>query len=86
LTWRVFVHRDVRRFERRHPNYKGIITRAIEVIAENPYSGERLTGPCQGLWKLRIGDLRVVYRIEARSRTVYILWAGFRGRVYKGRC
>ena len=84
--WRVFVHRSVRCFERRHPGYRHVVTRAIEMLEEDPYQGERLSGRCRGLWRLRLGELRVVYMIDSQAREVSILRAGLRENVYEGLC
>ena len=84
--WRVFIHRSVRRFEKRHPEYRHVVTRAIRVLEGNPYLGERLSGRCRGLWKLRVGELRVVYRIDRRAGEVYVLRVGLRENVYEGLC
>ena len=84
--WQVLVHRSVRRFEKRHPNYSAMIDRAISLLAGNPYIGERLSGKCSWLWKLRLGELRVVYEIRGGEKTVYIWRVGLRENIYEGLC
>ena len=84
--WQVLVHRNVRRFEKRHPRYSARIDRAISMLASNPYVGERLGGKCSWLWKLRLGELRVVYEIREDEKTVYIWRVGLRENIYEGLC
>ena len=84
--WRVYVHRGVRKFEKRHPEYKHVVARAIESLSRDPYQGERLAGRCRGLWKLRLGRLRVIYRVDPARREVFVLRAGLRENVYEGLC
>ena len=59
------------------------IKRAIErklTIAPEIY-GERLRGTLKDLWKLRVGDYRVVFLIE--GETVYVLGIWHRKEAYE---
>jgi len=84
--WRVLVHRGVRRFEKRHPNYSAVISRAISLLGSNPYAGERLSGRCSWLWRLRLGELRVIYEVRRAEKVVYIWRVGLRENIYEGLC
>ncbi len=66
--------------------YKHVVTRAVDILSRNPYQVERLSSWCRGLWKLRFGGLRVVYRVDFAEREVYVLRAGLREDVYEGLC
>ena len=44
---------------------------------------ETLTGPFAALFKLRVGDWRVLYTLDAAQRTITIHVIDHRGRVYK---
>lgn len=63
-------------------NVKARIRRAIEEkLSRAPQEfGEPLRRSLKGYWKLRVGDYRVIYKIEARSVT--ILRVGHRREVY----
>ncbi len=39
----------------------------------------------EGLWRLRIGSIRLIYEVQRHKLLVYILTAGQRGDVYKKR-
>jgi len=84
--WRVLVHKSIRRFERKHPNYSAVVARALSMLADDPYAGERLSGRCSWLWKLRLGELRVVYEVRRAERVVYVWRAGLRENIYEGLC
>ena len=58
------------------------IRRAIEqrLTTEPQLYGEPLRHQLQGFWKLRVGDYRVIYRIE--GRIVWIVAIGHRRIVY----
>ena len=86
MAWKVVIHRSVRKFERRHPEYKGVIAKAVSELAEDPYIGTRLKGKCSWLWKLRKGNLRVIYEVRASSKTVYVWRVGLRENIYEGLC
>lgn len=40
--------------------------------------GSPLKGELKGYWKLRIGDYRVIYKIEEDKILVYVIMVGFR--------
>ena len=51
-------------------------------LLENPYSGMRLRGELSGLYRLRVGDYRVIYAIDEEKRLVVLLDVGHRRRIY----
>jgi mRNA interferase RelE/StbE len=59
---------------------------AFDRLAEDPfhhYNIKQLSGVLQGSYRLRIGNIRIVYSIDDTAQTVYIEVIGFRGDVYK---
>jgi mRNA interferase RelE/StbE len=44
---------------------------------------KRLTGALAGRLRFRIGDWRVIYRIDDRARQVYVLLIAHRSEVYE---
>jgi mRNA interferase RelE/StbE len=63
----------------------GKLNRCFDKLRGNPYSHpniKRLTGELRGRFRYRIGDWRVVYRVEERSRQVTVLVIAHRGSVY----
>lgn len=59
-----------------------ILSQIGELLSDDPGVGERLHGEFSGLYKLRIGEYRVICGKIAKDR-VLILRIGHRGRVYK---
>jgi len=84
--WTVREHRQVARWLLRHPNYAPVYGRARNLLAEDPYRGEPLRGRCRGLWKLRVGELRLVYEVRRGERVVYVWRVGLRENIYEGLC
>ena len=59
------------------------IRRAIEALAEEPFPrrAKKLRG-LPDIWRLRVGDWRVVYAVEGERLVVLVLMIGGRGDVY----
>lgn len=47
-------------------------------------SGKALTGPYAGLWRYRVGDYRLICRIEDARLVVLVVKIGNRRTVYQG--
>jgi len=59
----------------------------MEILKANPLSGKgitRLRGKLEGRYRLRGGDLRIIYRVERKERLVIVEAIGSRGNIYKG--
>jgi mRNA interferase RelE/StbE len=58
------------------------IGRKIELLKNNPQLGYPLIGNLSGLWKLRIGDYRVLYKIKNEQLIVLVIKIGHRKNIY----
>lgn len=47
-------------------------------------TGKALTGPYSGLWRYRLGDYRIIGRIEDARLVVLVVKIGHRNKVYEG--
>ena len=59
---------------------------AFDRLAEDPFNHNNikpLSGKLQGSFRLRIGNIRIIYSIDDTIKIVYIEVIGFRGDVYK---
>lgn len=59
---------------------------AFSKLAEDPfqqYNIKRLSGELKGSYRLRLGDMRIIYSVDEEKNIVYIENIGFRGDVYK---
>ena len=55
-------------------------------LAEDPfqqYSVKKLSGELKGSYRLRLGDMRIIYSVDETRKIVYIEVIGFRGDIYK---
>lgn len=46
-------------------------------------TGKRLQGPLGGLWRYRVGDMRVICQIEDQVLRVLVLRLGKRSEIYR---
>lgn len=61
------------------------LNRCFDNLAENPHSHpniKRLTGTLRGRFRYRVGDWRVVYRVDENDRRITILVIAHRDGVY----
>ena len=58
---------------------------ALKSLEGDPRGGKPLTGDLGGIWSLRRGDYRVLYRLDDRSRRIEIARVSHRRDVYRRR-
>lgn len=64
---------------------KGIQERIFNILSElmeKPYIGTKLGGELSGLWKIRVGDYRIIYSVNEREKHVILIDVGHRKKVY----
>jgi mRNA interferase RelE/StbE len=61
------------------------IISALKKLENNPrgYNSKRLTADREPLYRLRVGDYRIVYSIQDETLTVHVMNVGHRSVVYK---
>ena len=62
------------------------INKAIEEMSKSPFEGihiKRLRGEQEGKYRYVVGNLRIVYSMNAEEKTILIEAIGPRGDVYK---
>lgn len=59
------------------------VLKALENILDNPYQGSLLIHPKERLWKWRVGDYRVIYKIVEKEKKVVLILVAHRKKVYK---
>lgn len=65
-----------------HPHLKRKLRGALEAVAADPACGKTLREELSGLWSLRVGRFRLIYRIAA-GRRIDLIAFGPRERIYE---
>ena len=79
ILYKSSVSRDLKKIDRR--SAERILREIRTTLVDNPRAGEALLGEFKGLFKLRIGDYRVIYTLVEGD--VLVLRIGQRSRVYQ---
>ena len=59
------------------------VIKKLKELRENPYIGVPLVANLSGLWRLRMGDYRVVYQIKNEELIIMVLKIGHRKNAYE---
>lgn len=91
MSWKIEFERQAQRaFDKLDMTSKARIARFIDqrlIPSEDPRElGKPLTGTdYRGVWRFRVGDYRLLTRIEDRIVTIIVLKIGHRSDVYRER-
>jgi mRNA interferase RelE/StbE len=89
VTWRVEVApRAVRTLagldRAARVRVRRFLSERLETDADDPrHLGRPLSGPWAGLWRYRVGDYRLIRRIDDGRSVVLVLEIGHRREVYR---
>lgn len=79
------IKQAVKSLEKLNSSEKKRFYRKLKRVAEDPYrrnpNVKRLTKPLKG-YRLRIGDLRVLYTLDDEAELLRVYKIGFRGSIY----
>ena len=85
MKTRVRVGSQVENFIRAlSPEPRRAVRQALKGLADNKGDTKQLEGKLAGLWRLRVGRIRVVYDIKAvkGERVIYCFYASYRPVIY----
>lgn len=80
ISYKASVARDLKRLDR--SRVESLLHQLTETLDRDPDVGIPLKGEFKGLYKLRIGEYRVIYAKTDRE-SVVVLRIGHRSNVYK---
>ncbi|OGR90250.1 MAG: hypothetical protein A3J74_10355 [Elusimicrobia bacterium RIFCSPHIGHO2_02_FULL_57_9] len=78
-----FVPSATKDFSQLEGSFKPRIIKAFDAISLDPALGKPLQGPYHGLRSCRVGEYRIVYKMDAKQRTVLIYRIGHRRDIYR---
>jgi mRNA interferase RelE/StbE len=81
ITWRKSTKKDLRRIR---PEDISKIVEAVEALAENPLpDGSTKLAGSQHIYRIRVGDYRVLHEVLAQVLVVQVIRVGHRRDVYR---
>lgn len=86
MTWKIVYKKSVQKdLKSISKDIQYIIRRAIEekLMTDPLKFGLPLRRNLKGLMKLRVGDYRIIYSIQAQTITVHVIKIGHRKEVYE---
>ncbi len=93
MEWQIRIHRRAIHFleslpEDRRRNVEEKLRELADALERGvlPYRRldiRRLKGEWEGFLRLRVGDIRIIFRIDFESKTIYIYHIHYRESVYK---
>lgn len=88
MNYRLLWHKNASKFlEKCSPKQKETVKEKIALLQSNPYKHPQLDIKImQGfddVYRLRIGQYRLIYRIQEGELLIFIMTMGSRGDVYK---
>lgn len=64
-------------------DYQDKVKNALRVLSEEPLKGEGLMGKYKGLRRYRVGDFRIIYEFNAKTKILTIIKIKHRREVYR---
>jgi mRNA interferase RelE/StbE len=86
VNWRVELTRiAAKAYDRADGQLAQRLDAVFDELVADPFSGDAipLKGRFEGAWRRRVGDWRVVYRIEGESRRVVVTLIAHRREAYR---
>ncbi|MEW6217169.1 MAG: type II toxin-antitoxin system RelE/ParE family toxin [Candidatus Bipolaricaulota bacterium] len=81
IRWKSSAYQDLRRLD---PSQVPRIVRSIESLQENPFPrGSRKLLGTEDHRRLRVGDLRVIYKVEQEPGAVVVIHVRHRREAYR---
>ena len=82
ILWKKSTERDVRKIDLQHT---ARLIVAIESLAQDPYPPQcHKLRSAERLYRIRIGDYRVIYEVNTEARTIIIYYIRHRREAYRG--
>ena len=73
-----------RQFKKLQKEVQARLKNRIDILAENPFPrGLKKLSAEEDLYRLRIGDYRIIYQVQGKALLILILKLGHRKNVYR---
>ena len=81
----LFHPRAIKNLSRLHPNDRKRIIDKLTILSKSPRSPTldvKKLASTKNSFRVRTGNIRAIFELDRKNRTVYIWRIGYRGRVY----
>jgi mRNA interferase RelE/StbE len=81
IRWKTSAYRDLRRLD---PHRIPRVLRSVQELRHDPFprGSRRLVGT-EDHWRLRVGELRVIYKVERAAQVVVVIHVRHRRDAYR---
>jgi mRNA interferase RelE/StbE len=93
MEWRLMIHkRSIKFLNELDKGERDRVTETLQELLMNLEHGtipfrnmdiKKLRGKWEGFFRIRIGNIRIILKIDTANKTVYVYNIHYRGRVYK---
>ena len=84
IDWQIlYSHKAARYIENLRPESKDQIRLKIEKLLDDYSIGRPLFGKLKRFRRLRVGKIRILYKVNTSDKIIYIAEVGPRGDIYK---
>ncbi len=84
--WEIFLTKPAEKtFDKSKPDMQKRLARGLDELEQNPIHGPKirpLTGQLKGLYRYRVGEWRIIYRIFREDKVVEVIAILPRGNAY----
>ena len=92
MEWTVKYHKEAKKFLKRlNEDRRKLVLNKLDELRERLEEGvfpighldvKKLKGKWEGFFRLRVGDFRVIFKVDTSQKVVFIYHIHFRGNVY----
>ncbi len=65
--------------------YKQKVARALNLLASNPFLGDKMSGGFLGSYRIKIPPVRIIYQVDHQNKIIQVRAIGHRQGIYKKR-
>jgi len=92
MGWTLRYHREAKKFLKKlDEDRRKLVLNKLNELRECLEEGifpisrldlKKLKGRWEGFFRLRVGDFRIIFRVDVSEKTIFIYHIHFRGKVY----
>ncbi|MFH1855106.1 MAG: type II toxin-antitoxin system RelE/ParE family toxin [bacterium] len=81
-NWHIEIRNDAKKKLKKIPLlWRDRIEKAIDILEDNPFYGEKMSGDLKDRRKIRIWPYRIIYRLFEKEKIIYVERIDHRGSI-----